>query len=220
MGGILADIHKIDFSSPNLTDDDYIEEHLIDWDYYIDKGRAANAPWLDLLQQNIDNLYNWNGRLVDAAKRLDSKIVISHGDLDPKNVMWVGDDPIVIDWEAAGYIHPMHDLVETALYWSANGNNAPSKEKFIAFVAGYRCKADRVQADWKTVLDKGFGAKLGWLEYSLKRSPGIESADEEEQRMGSEHVFRTTRDLQKYDAYQDEFIAWLDDANKYDVKAN
>ena len=139
-----------------------------------------------------------------------------HGDLDPKNVMWWRRSDCD-DWEAASYIHPC-TILSTA-YWSANGNNAPSKENFIAFVAGYRVK-NRVQADWKTVLDKGFGAKLGWLEYSLKRSLGIESADKEEQRMGGEHVFRTIRDLQEYDAYQDYFIAWLDDANKNDVKAN
>ncbi|WP_317957411.1 phosphotransferase [Paenibacillus chitinolyticus] len=29
-------------------------------------------------------------------------MVISHGDLDPKNVLWDKIDPILIDWECAG----------------------------------------------------------------------------------------------------------------------
>jgi|AGTN01.1.fsa_nt_gi Phosphotransferase enzyme family. len=86
MGGIFADIHKIDFSTLGLIDDYYKDEKLTDWNDYLNKGKEYKAPWLDLFSQNIDNLFNWNNRLIHAAKRLASEIVISHGDLEPKKM--------------------------------------------------------------------------------------------------------------------------------------
>jgi aminoglycoside phosphotransferase (APT) family kinase protein len=209
MGGILADIHRIDFSALGLTDDYYRDERPVDWNSYLRRGIEAHAPWLDVYKRNSDNLYSWNDRLISAAQRLSSDSVISHGDLEPKNVMWCGDEPIIIDWEAAGFISSMHDLVETALYWSVNNDGKPDKNKFTAFVAGYGNKGGVISADWQTILDKGFGGKLGWLEYSLKRALGIECADEAERQMGAEHVVNTLQMLREYDGMKETIIEWL-----------
>jgi aminoglycoside phosphotransferase (APT) family kinase protein len=211
IGGILADIHQIDFSSLKLTDNYYSEEKLIDWNNYLCIGRSAHAPWVDLYCREIDNLYNWSNRTLQAAKLLDSDTVISHCDLDPKNVMWRDGTPILIDWEAAGFIHPMHDLIETALYWSAYQSGTPEKDKFMAFISGYSGKGGTPRADWNTILDKGFSGKLGWLEYSLKRSLGIEAADEAERLMGTEHVTGTLSMLLEYDGAKSKIITWLEE---------
>lgn len=49
---------------------------------------------------------------------LNSESVLSHGDIDQKNVLWNQDNsPTVIDWEAAGYVNPMVELFTAALYW-------------------------------------------------------------------------------------------------------
>lgn len=47
--------------------------------------------------------------------------VISHRDLDPKNVMWDGMNPYLIDWEAAGPVNPYQEFLEVALYWVDDG---------------------------------------------------------------------------------------------------
>lgn len=135
--------------------------------------------------ENIDDLYSWSVQLNKAAKLLALDMVISHGDLDPKNVMWSKDNPIIIDWEAAGFVNPMYDLIEAAIYWSENETEIIDKDKFMAFIDGYKKKHGTLKADWRTVLIKGFSGKIGWLEYSLKRSLWIECTDEAEQQMGS-----------------------------------
>lgn len=211
MGSILSDIHKIDFSTLNLIDNYYRDEASINWHVYLNKGIENKAPWVDLLSKNIDNLFKWNNRLIQAAKKLDCDIVISHGDLDPKNVMWRGKEPIIIDWEAAGFINPMQDLVETALYWSVDKNGKLVKDKFTFFIAGYKSKALSLHADWPIILDKGFGSKLGWLEYSLKRSLGIEGSDKEDQRIGSAHVSGTIQRLHEYECMRDSVIELLEE---------
>ena len=124
-------------------------------------------------------------------------------------MMWQSDNPVIIDWEAAGFIHPMHVLVETALYWSVNSDGSHDKTKFMAFVDGYRYIHGEIVADWPVVLDKGIA--LGWLEYSLKRSLGIEVADEAERIMGSEHVIGTLQMLHEYDRMKEKIIDWMGD---------
>lgn len=212
LGYILGQLHRIDFTSLGLTDDYYYDEMLVDWNFYLQKGKEERAEWSELFSENIDNLYNWNNRLIEAAKKLAQDTVINHGDLEPKNVIWQGDEPVIIDWEAAGFINPMHDLIENAFYWS-DENGKINKDKFIAFVLGYRNIAKTINGDWAVILDKGFGAKLGWLEYSLKRSLGIECADEAEKAMGTDHVFGTIRQLHDYNDIKDNVINWMVELN-------
>lgn len=197
IGKILAQLHKIDFSYLEISDDGYADEKRVDWHYYLQKGKEAGSAWTALLGENIHHLCDWNNRLIESMGKLASEdIILSHGDLDPKNVMWRDGEPILIDWEAAGAIHAMHDFIITGLYWA--DEDVPDKDKFSAFLKGYREAGGVLNADWVVIFDKGFGSKLGWLEYSLKRSLGIECTDEAERKMGTEHVFGTMNRLHNY----------------------
>jgi aminoglycoside phosphotransferase (APT) family kinase protein len=163
------------------------------------------------LTETIDQLYNWNAKANNVTKLLSSNTVISHGDLDSKNVLWNKDTPIMIDWEASGYINPMQNLTETAIYWSENAAGNIVKERFIDFIRGYKKRFGAVQANWKMVLENGYIGKLGWLEYSLKRSLWIECTDEEEQRMGTKQVIGTIKAIRRYADKIYEIEQWLND---------
>ncbi|MBU3103958.1 aminoglycoside phosphotransferase family protein [Clostridium gasigenes] len=136
-------------------------------------------------------------------------MVISHRDLDSKNVMWSKDKPIIIDWESAGYTNPIQELTETAIYWSENEKGNIDKERFFAFIGGYKKRYGTVKANWETVLVNGFLGKLGWLEYNLKRSLGIECTDEEEQQVGIDQVIGTISTIRHYADMISELEKWL-----------
>ncbi len=207
VGGILAGIHMTDFSKLGLINDWSDDEQLTDWNYYLQKGQENNAEWVNLLFENIDRLYDWNTQANNSRKLLASSMVISHGDLDSKNVMWNKDNPIIIDWESANYINPMYDLVNTAIYWSENESGNVNKEKFLAFISAYKKKYGTLEANWRLVLVNGF---LGdWLEYSLKRSLWIECTDAEEQKMGTEQVTGTINAIRRYAEMISELEKWL-----------
>jgi hypothetical protein len=53
------------------------------------------------------------------------------------------------------------------------------------------------------------GLSPQWLEYSLKRSLGIESSDAAERQMGTDHVFGTIKYLQRYQASIEQVVSWL-----------
>lgn len=207
MGAILADIHMTDFSELNIMNDWSDNAQLTDWNYYLQKGQENNAEWVNLLFENIDKLYDWNAQANKSRKLLASDMVISHGDLDSKNVMWNKDNPMIIDWESAGYINPMKDLIDTAIYWSENETGNIDKERFLAFIGEYKKKYGTLQANWRTVLENGFA--LGWLEYSLKRSLWIECTDKEEQQMGTAQVTGTIHAIQRYADMIAELETWL-----------
>lgn len=147
VGEILAAIHTTDFSKLGLSDYDSSKETLTDWNYYLQKGTETGAVWADLLHNNIDNLYVWNNQLVVAAKMLSTNTIISHGDLDSKNILWCNGNPAIIDWEAAGFVNPMHELLQTAIDWAKNEAEDIDKDKFLAVIGAYKKNFPALKSD-------------------------------------------------------------------------
>lgn len=198
IGQILAAIHQTDFSELEMTHEGTDNVPLTDWEFYLQKGKEENAEWVELLLKNLQNLKDWNSSAAMASDYLTSNMVLSHRDLDPKNVLWNHYNPVLIDWESAGFINPMQDLIETASYWSVNEIGEINQLRFFSFLDGYKEKCGELHADWTMVLATGFSGKLGWLEYSLKRSLWIECTDEEEQKMGTAQVIGTIHEIKDY----------------------
>ncbi len=211
MGKILANIHMTDFSSSGLTNLVSSNEINYDWNFYLNKGIESNAVWCDLLQKNIENLYKYNKSAENATVTLSSDMVISHADLEPKNTMWINDEPYIIDWEAAGFVCRYHDILETALYWSRDIKGNLVKDKFITFIKSYKSVCSDLDNNWEYALNMGYSGMLGWLEYSLKRSLWLECSDEDENRMGTDQVFGTIDNINKYTSEKDEIISWLNE---------
>lgn len=100
-------------------------------------------------------------------------------------------------------------MTETAIYWSENELGNIDKEKIFAFIGGYKKRYGTLQANWLMVLENGFLGKLGWLEYSLKRSLGIECTDKEEQQMGTYEATGTINAIRRYADMISELEKWL-----------
>ncbi|TYS16689.1 aminoglycoside phosphotransferase family protein [Rossellomorea vietnamensis] len=211
IGELLGEIHTADLTELNITDSHSHSSRVIDWDSYLRKGIENNSTWLSLYSTTIESLYKWSKSAAEAAEQLSDGRVISHRDFDPKNVRWTKTGPVIIDWESAGFIHPMQDLLETALYWSEDGEDGIQKERFFAFISGYQKHGKELSSNWKTVLDAGFSAKLDWLEYNLKRSLWIECGDKEEQQLGTEQICETIDALRKYEEKIPLLSGWLTD---------
>ncbi|GAA0418903.1 hypothetical protein GCM10008934_07130 [Virgibacillus salarius] len=199
MGSILANIHKTNFEDLDIEYGGINNGHLKDWYIYLKEGQEASSEWVGLLKENIDKLYEWDTKSKKATEILSKETVISHRNLDPKNVMWNQGRPMIIDWESAGYINPVQDLIETAVYWSDNGSQNIIEDRFLAFLEGYKNNYGELQADWILVLEAGYLGKLGWLEYNLKRSLRMGCSDEEEQKLGTTQVKETITELKQYD---------------------
>jgi Ser/Thr protein kinase RdoA (MazF antagonist) len=198
MGSILADLHRIDFSRLEYPMTSSAEVQPIEWEHYFQRGHRVHAEWVKLMGDMLEELREWNVLANESARLLDANKVIGHRDLEPKNVMWNNEEPLIIDWESAGFVNLMYDLVETAIYWSKNSQGHPDQARFTAFIKAYREKYGTVGADWRIVLSNGFKGRLEWLEYNLKRSLGIECADQQEQQLGTDQSLATVEEIKRY----------------------
>lgn len=59
---------------------------------------------------------------VERAARLladDDRLVPSHNDLNPANVLWDGERTWLVDWEQSGLTHPYYDMAALSLFSSS-----------------------------------------------------------------------------------------------------
>lgn len=196
IGNILAQIHCVDFSE--LADDviSTPESFKVDWQQYCGLGIDISKE----IGKYLTKLEKWTSLVNQSVIKICTNQVISHRDMDCKNVLWdKNGTPFVIDWESAGYINPLVELIDVALAWSGMSIDNPNLDKFKAVVSSYLESGGTIADDITTVLGYGYIGKLEWLEYSIKRAMGIESSDEEEQQLGVEQTYSTLKALVDYE---------------------
>lgn len=193
----LAKIHNIDFSNLIKETTLHYSFNQIDWDLYLNK--LENIDIQNLLKLNIEKFKILEKESIESLKKISNINVISHRDLDIKNVLWNNTIPMIIDWESAGLVNPVMELIDTAWNFSG-GANSFDKDKFTAFVEAYKQNGGNTD-NFDIALKANFKAKFGWLEYNLKRACKIECADEEEKILGENEVIRTIDEINKFNYY-------------------
>ena len=189
---LLAKIHSINYDSikNKCTASGSIEE--IDFDFYI--AKLTNDDIKQLLISNKETLQQLDQKSTEAAKETRKHLVISHRDLDLPNILWDKyQNPVIIDWESAGFVNPEEELIETAWDWSG-GQDYFDKDKFNLFIETYKENGGSID-NLKKAIYANFKNKSGWLEYNLKRVCGIECIDEEERQLGEKEVKRVINEI-------------------------
>ena len=198
IGSILSNIHSVDWKDINIDKNCDYYDSVIDWTGYLNEGKSNNSLWVKTLDEIINSLYVWNELAIKSYNSINSNLVISHRDMDPKNVLWDNENPIIIDWEAAGYVNPMQDLIEVALYWSESLSGNIGKNKFMNVINGYKENRQINYDECKKALYAIYLNKLQWLEYSLKQSLALNCVNEDDKEIGTSEVFETIRKIQNY----------------------
>lgn len=205
IGDILGKIHKLN-SSVDGVEPEQETVKLYDWDKYLllaKKQISQDRTWLALYEKSINDLKAWNEAVFAVKDILVNHMVISHRDLDPKNVMWNGMNPILIDWESAGYVNPYQELLEVINYWADDDKGGLVTSYIDALLAAYKkqnCSDCMENADWEAVFAGSYAGMLGWLEYNVKRALGMEISGNDEIMLGVEQVKGTIKALNNYHA--------------------
>lgn len=211
IGDILGKMHRRNLLIEGIIPEEDSFE-MFDWETYlqqINELKNSDEEWVLEYRESIQDIICWNQKACDSEKYLSERAVISHRDLDPKNVMWNGDKPYIIDWEAAGYVNPYQEFLEVVNYWADDGMGKLKKEKFDALTRAYCRYMDIKTVVWDEVFHGSYIGMLGWLEYNIKRALGIEASDEDERHLGEQQVLGTLRDLYSYQAKIEQLEEWL-----------
>ena len=170
----LAHMHHSDISVPELRDVPAFPvtaERVID---LVQLARQRNVRYSDILSDRLDDIL----RIVEfhspALQQLEGHQVISHGDLDHKNILWNEEgEPLLIDWESARRLNPTYEICLEALDWggiTAHFDARPFTTILRAYVdAGGRIREDMIPA----ASDAIQGAWVNWLLYNVGRAAGV-----------------------------------------------
>ncbi len=153
----------------------------------LELAQRRNVREADHLRGRVDDILAVVERQASAQSVLSARSVVSHGDLDHKNVLWGPDgEPLLIDWESARPINPTYELLLEALDWSgiaANFEVAPFDNFLSAYVReGGEIDAAAVPAAFDAIL----GAWVNWMLYNVGRAAGVE--DLRQRAIGTEQI--------------------------------
>lgn len=213
LGTILAHIHALDLQYPTLPPLAWKHFHDEDWDILTFQAADMNLPWANPVRAALPMLMKYSHCYEDVGKTLGQHLVVSHCDLDQKNVLWQQaptPTPILIDWEAAGLINPTMELAGLALNWSGQPVGEADTDSFAAVMQGYVQADGKVQACGIDAIHGHIGTWLGWLLFNMRRSLGEAVTDEEERQLGVRETMGTLHILRSIVAHADTWAGWVD----------
>ncbi len=214
MGEIVNQLHRLKLS-PTLVDE-RPEKMLSDkeWsqlikDYY---HPAFPTPFSQRLGSELNNflpeILQLKKHAEQAQFNLKDKIIVSHGDMDPKNVIWKDEEhPVIVDWESTRKINPTLEAMACALDWAGLSTGKIDFTLYLAFIEGYGRQGDLLPANELHDAFYGLVANwLAWLEFNIRRGSGELIVQEEEQALGGKLVAETLVILKCLIKNKDEII--------------
>ena len=186
---ILAKMHCLNLDEPEITQPEFYTHTNQKILELLDKAENFNCPFATDLRKNQKNILLANEAYRNAIPTLKTHIVVSHGDLDQKNVLWdSSNNPILIDWEAACKIDPTYDIISTAFNWSGITSNF-DKDLFFKMIEAYQKAGGVINKEHVVAAIYGSFSWIGWLVYNIDRSCVL--GESEDKNVGIEQVNQT-----------------------------
>ncbi|GHO45669.1 phosphotransferase enzyme family protein [Ktedonospora formicarum] len=211
IGAILASMHAAALRLPEDQEEEW--EHFSDdtWDKLTFHAASRDLSWAYSARAAMPRLIAWSHLYEEAGPTLLQRQVVSHRDLDQKNVLWhVSGTPFLLDWEAAGSINPTLELVGVALCWSGLVAGEVRKESFDAVLEGYHRTGGVLHEDSEIALHGFLGTWLGWLLFNMRRSLGESVESEDARLLGEREVGSTLKLLHAFNTQMPTWASLID----------
>jgi aminoglycoside phosphotransferase (APT) family kinase protein len=179
VAAMLAKIHQINLavSKPKESSTAYTTAHVLET---LKKAEAHHCPFAADLRQHEQALIAINEAYNHAVMALTQHQVMTHGDLDQKNVLWDEfDEPILIDWEAATFVNPTYDLINIAFNWSGIITEQFDQALFIKMIKAYKKAGGVIDQNILPAAFDGACSWLHWLIYNVERACLAEASEQE-----------------------------------------
>jgi aminoglycoside phosphotransferase (APT) family kinase protein len=184
---ILATMHRADIrvcgaELPRF--DVHSEEMILD---LVERSGSYGSSIAPSLRGELPALLAMVHAQKSAINVLGKNLVLSHGDLDQKNVLWdSAGRPAIIDWESAHRLNPTYEILLQALNWSGIGSRLDPllfRSILSAYVdAGGVFERESVDASLSCIL----GDWVNWLMYNVGRC--LDPNEPDQQALGRQQV--------------------------------
>lgn len=184
---VLATMHQADIRIAGVRESNYKALSHAEITALVDKAEHFCVHKAKLLRRELAVFFHIVDTHKAAVQSIQKQRVVSHGDLDQKNVLWdAAGKPVLIDWESARRLNPTYEIVLAALDWGGITTKL-DHDLFGKIILAYReaggvINEDAVQASLYCIL----GDWLIWLLYTIARA--VDKADPEQRQAGSEQV--------------------------------
>lgn len=178
-----------------------------DWESLVRRGHEQEIEWASALEAALPDLFLWDRAGREAEELLPRTQVISHCDLDQKNVLWLNNTPVLIDWESAGPTRPYAELMGAALDWSGQSAGPPNQAAFSAVIAGYRQEAEFPATLALPLMRSRLAGWSDWLGANMHRSLGSAPASAEH-ALGTRETTATLATMYRLAAGMETWARW------------
>ena len=96
IGNVLAHIHSLDYKEIGLEPNIVEYKRLYDWEGYINNPNFNKMPYKNIFLKNYKKYNSMLKRANERFNATNKNQTICHSDMDPKNVMWNNDNPIIL----------------------------------------------------------------------------------------------------------------------------
>jgi thiamine kinase-like enzyme len=150
MAEILAAMHRLKVKSHDIAQPVF---------YSIARDKFTGLP-------NEEILTDLNMNAEEMRSVLEQNFIISHGDLDKKNVLWGSNgNPVLIDWESVAYVNPVMEIINAALDWSGWPAKEDKADLFITMIRHYKEGGGKIDGDM--ILPALYGIARNWIDWLL-----------------------------------------------------
>ena len=210
IGDLLGRMHTLDLPGEAPSEPATFHKPMSKeaWVALVRRGQDQQIEWASAVEAALPDLYAWDNDRIAADAAVPQGLVLSHCDLDQKNVIWQDSrTPFIIDWESAGLTHPSGEILGAALDWSGQSAGPPSQAAFAAVLAGYRqhCEFDPNLA--LPLLRGRLGGWIDWLGASMNRSLDSK-ATSGERAMGVQETIETLATMYALAEGMDDWAKW------------
>jgi thiamine kinase-like enzyme len=134
----------------------------------------------EFIQQELNFLIEASEQAADVMPELNQHLVFSHRDFDARNVIWQTPvDLVILDWEYAGLINPLLDLLIVALNWSDIQAGHIRMENYQAVMSAFFAHSKPIGLMNVQIIKGYLGYCLDWVIYNLKLAARSELFNEQ-----------------------------------------
>jgi thiamine kinase-like enzyme len=171
IAGILAQMHLINLDVAEILEPEFDLHPSSRITELANRATEHNCSFASLLNQHLPELITINEAYHNSISILKKHIVVSHGDLDQKNVLWdESDQPILIDWESARKLNPTYEIVGAALDWSGITTEF-NKELFCKIIEAYKTEGGVIDpSSFEAAFYGCLGNYINWMVYNIERA--------------------------------------------------
>jgi thiamine kinase-like enzyme len=196
IANVLAKIHQVSLSLFGRQQPKYEAIPSIELVSLFEKAQHAGMSYYPMLNEHEMLLLQISQRFAQVIPALEKTGLISHTDLDPKNVLWDSlENPLLIDWESARAINATHDIIQLALDWTGCPSCSINMPDFQMLLRTFKEAGGSIDVELlEDVLWAILGNSLNWLAFNIRKSLDP-SLDHDENQMAQFQVESTLKSI-------------------------